>query len=264
MAADTVTANIGLSIHGQPLRVAMTVPAGAARPADILPALRVLTDAVVKLAVDVTAASDAPISCRAGCGACCRQVVPVAPAEAHRLRAFVETLPVTRRDSIRARFAEAQGRLAAAGMPQPSQALGEMDAQQRREYGLAYFRAGVACPFLEDESCSIYAERPLACREYLVTSPAAHCARPTAAEIACVPMPMRVSRALQRLDPPSAERTAWLPLVDALAWADEHAEPPPRDSGPALLQQVFAKLDMQLPATADAVLPDESCAPERS
>jgi Fe-S-cluster containining protein len=34
------------------------------------------------------------------------------------------------------------------------------------------------CPFLEDESCSIHPDRPLVCREYLVTSPAELCAGP--------------------------------------------------------------------------------------
>jgi hypothetical protein len=33
-----------------------------------------------------------------------------------------------------------------------------------------YFLQGVACPFLEAESCGIHPDRPLACREYLVTS----------------------------------------------------------------------------------------------
>ncbi len=41
-----------------------------------------------------------------------------------------------------------------------------------------YFHLGIACPFLEDESCSIHADRPISCREYLVTSPAVNCADP--------------------------------------------------------------------------------------
>lgn len=31
-------------------------------------------------------------------------------------------------------------------------------------------------PFLEDDACSIHPHRPSVCREYLVTSPAEHCA----------------------------------------------------------------------------------------
>ncbi|MEZ5279133.1 MAG: hypothetical protein R2770_01565 [Acidimicrobiales bacterium] len=38
--------------------------------------------------------------------------------------------------------------------------------------------ADVACPLLDDGVCSIRPDRPLACREYLVTSDPKHCAPP--------------------------------------------------------------------------------------
>ena len=38
-----------------------------------------------------------------------------------------------------------------------------------------YFTYQVACPFLENESCSIHESRPIACREYLVTSSPEYC-----------------------------------------------------------------------------------------
>ena len=36
------------------------------------------------------------VSCRAGCGACCRQLVPIAEAEARRIRDLVEAMPEPR------------------------------------------------------------------------------------------------------------------------------------------------------------------------
>ena len=57
---------------------------------------------------------------------------------------------------------------------------------------------GVPCPFLEDESCSIHPERPLVCREYLVTSPAALCAGPTQEGVTPVAVP-KVSMAARGL-----------------------------------------------------------------
>ncbi|MEO8777051.1 MAG: YkgJ family cysteine cluster protein [Rhodanobacter sp.] len=39
------------------------------------------------------------------------------------------------------------------------------DEVSHRQLGIDYLRQGVACPFLEQESCSIYDERPLACRK---------------------------------------------------------------------------------------------------
>jgi hypothetical protein len=38
-----------------------------------------------------------------------------------------------------------------------------------------YFEARIPCPFLEDERCSVYADRPLVCREHAVTTPPALC-----------------------------------------------------------------------------------------
>lgn len=41
---------------------------------------------------------------------------------------------------------------------------------------MAYFGLDLPCPLLADGVCSIRDDRPLACREYLVTSDPAHCA----------------------------------------------------------------------------------------
>ena len=70
---------------------------------------------------------------------------------------------------------------------------------------------GVPCPFLEDESCSIHPERPLVCREYLVTSPAALCAGPTQEGVTPVAVP-KVSMAARGLQD---EGDDWFPLATA-------------------------------------------------
>ncbi|MBM3620401.1 MAG: YkgJ family cysteine cluster protein, partial [Alphaproteobacteria bacterium] len=113
------------------------------------------------------------ISCAAGCGACCRQPVPVSDVEAWWLIDLVEKMPEPRRAVIRARFAEAERKLDSTG-------LGILDVHGRskneyRQFAKAYFDLRLDCPFLEKERCSIHAARPLACREHLVTSPPQHC-----------------------------------------------------------------------------------------
>src|SRR3546814_4912333 len=120
------------------------------------------------------------ISGRAGCGACCRQLVPIGAIEAAIVRDWVDGRPPDEAERIRARFGEAVARLKAAGLHGRLEDRASLrTAEQTRALGLDYFRAGVACPFLVDESCGIYAVRPMKCREYLVTSPAANCADPT-------------------------------------------------------------------------------------
>ena len=96
---------------------------------------------------------------------------------------------------------------------------------------------------IETFVAEIHAQRPLACREYLVTTPAANCARPTAETVRLVPLGTKVSRAVGRLgqDRPTPVMPH-VPLVLALEWADAHAEGPPLRTGPELLREVFERL----------------------
>lgn len=240
---DTLTANIALVLDDQSLQMQMTVPAGLATPGQLLNLLRGLTDAVVDSAMERSAAQGQPISCRKGCGACCRQLVPIAPAEAHRLKKVVESMPEPRRGEVLRRFEAGQSTLATSGMLERLRTPASMDESSRRELGIDYFRHGVACPFLEDESCSIYAERPLACREYLVTSPPEHCVQPTPDNIDCLPLAAHVSRALRALEAQQQPRRApWVPLIIALDWASEDSEPQPVATGSAQVESVFQLL----------------------
>src|SRR4051812_30254673 len=79
--AGAATADIQLAIGGERLRLEITVPAGPARPRDLLPVLQGLTDVVVGIAVRSAEGQGQAVSCRKGCGACCRQLVPISESE---------------------------------------------------------------------------------------------------------------------------------------------------------------------------------------
>jgi hypothetical protein len=112
------------------------------------------------------------------------------------------------------------------------------DDGDRRALGLDYFRLGIACPFLEDEACSIHPDRPLSCREYLVTSPAPNCQVPSAETIDMVTLDSYPSRALLKAD----VTNGWTPLVLAL-WFSAQAPPPERNrSAPEILRDVIGQL----------------------
>jgi Fe-S-cluster containining protein len=245
---ETVTATIALVLDDQSLQMQLTVPVGPATPKQLLRLLRGLTDAVVDSAQERSTAQGKPISCRKGCGACCRQLVPIAPAEAHRLCQVVASMPEPRRSGVLERFDAATAKLAVSGMLDRLRAPASMGETSRRELGIDYFRHGVACPFLENESCSIYAERPLACREYLVTSAPEHCAHPAPDNIECLPIAVRVSRGLRTLEAQQQpQRAPWVPLIIALDWAMTDVEPPPVASGSALVESLFELLGAMRP-----------------
>ncbi len=243
----TTTGSIALRIAAHTLNIEVTVPSDPVPLTDILPIFHGVANAVVEIAEARVARAGETISCRAGCGACCRQSVPVSPSEARALARLVEALPEPRRRDIRARFAAGQQRLAAHGVSTDPTLLEPLERDEIRAFALRYMRVGVACPFLEAESCSIHLERPTVCREYLVTSPAIHCATPTAETIRMVPMSGRTSLAVLAVDRDLEKRGSLL-MIDALDWAAANPVPDAaRKPGPGLVQAAFGQLADQKP-----------------
>ena len=88
----------------------------------------------------------------------------------------VERLPADRQAEVRARFADRVERLREAGLLDALlDRVSPLDGAAARDLAARYLALGLVCPFLEDDSCSIYDERPFVCRRYLVTTPPALC-----------------------------------------------------------------------------------------
>src|SRR5213594_974511 len=240
--SESATATIELSLSGVPIRAEITVPTGPTKPLRMIPIFHALADTIIGVAVKSVEQQGLQVSCREGCGACCRQLVPIAPVEAVRLRELINDFPEPRRSTIRARFAEARLALQRAGLLEKLRDPEGFNDDELRPMGLEYFRQGIPCPFLEREACSIYADRPVACREYLVTSPAEHCAAPSSETVHCVRLAAKVSTAVARMGPaPEGRFIRWVPLILASEWAETHQEEPSRP-GPELLQELFDRL----------------------
>lgn len=245
--ADTVTTRLKLSGENWEIQTSLSVPAGPIRLRTMLPLVQEFTDAVVGATANAVEEQGKRISCQKGCGACCRQLVPLSEVEARHLAALVEAMPESRRSQVRARFAEACRRFAEAGMLERLRRRQEWEEGESSSVGTAYFHQGIPCPFLEEESCSIHPDRPIACREYLVTSPAENCAQLNADTIRRVRMPIRLWPALALFDAvgPEARYIRWVPLVLALEWAAEQPEEPAPQPGPELLRRFFDHLTAQ-------------------
>jgi Fe-S-cluster containining protein len=226
--ADSGTSTATLRLAVGELRIAhpITVPNAAVAASDVVPALQGLVNAVVS-----EAEMGKAISCRKGCGACCRQLVPISRTEGERLLQLVEGMPAERRVRLRARFAAAEEAIDRAG-------LKERGGRTDRELSTAYFALRIACPFLEDESCSIHAERPLVCREYLVTSPAELCAGPQQEGVTPVPVP-KLSLAARKLQDDNDD---WLPLAQLMSWARTRPRTSSKRTGPEWIQRFLARI----------------------
>lgn len=215
-----------LSIDGRPVTLQATAPEGAVRLDELLPMLREIDDHLIEGAVAARRDKHGEhVSCAKGCSACCRrQPVPVTPPEAYALARLVDALPETRRDRVRAAFAAAVEQLQAAGL---FDVYINRDPDLTREQALAtvrrYMDLALACPFLEDDACGIYSERPFVCRQYLVTSPPALCAAPLDNPVKPIAAPAMFATAMLATATELSGRPQYtVPLVLALTYAEAH------------------------------------------
>ncbi len=237
---EWLTGTIPLNIAGEDVAIEVEAPAGQTKPRRLLPVFQKITNTIVDIAEKQLLEKGKTISCKAGCGACCRQLVPIAEMETFHLRDLVEEMPEPRQSEIKRRFNEALEKLYKAGLLEKLRNPFEISREERKSLGNDYFRLQIACPFLEEESCSIHQMRPLACREYLVTSPAENCARPQD-NIEGVDLPAKVSVAVYSLDSVQpANFYKWTPLIIALEWAETHMEDSQTLTSPEWVDKVLA------------------------
>src|SRR3982075_3721196 len=215
------TATLRLTVGTLRIAHPITVPNAPVPAAEIVPALQGLVNAVVE-----AAEAGKAVSCRKGCGACCRQLVPVSRTEGERLLQLVAAMPPERRDALSGRFAAAEAAIDRGGVK-------ERGGRRDRAPSGSYFPLRIRCPSLEDESCSIHPERPLVCREYLVTSPAELCAGATQEGVTPVAVP-KVSMAARGLQD---ENDDWFPLAMLMDWSRRRARKAERRPGPEWVQR---------------------------
>ena len=225
--SDSFQCKLRMAWNDERASFELRVPKRRLRLSELVPAVAQVTDAVVEQAVARDATQGHVLSCRAGCGACCRQLVPVSGPEAFRLAEHIVELPAAERDLWIDRFEQAERALAASGLLPRLQALMAEGPGAADLGALArdYFALGLPCPLLVDESCALHPVRPLSCRDYNVTTPAEWCANPPAHHIRKVATPPLLSAPLARtMARLGKTELALIPLGLALGWVEAHAE----------------------------------------
>jgi Fe-S-cluster containining protein len=224
------------------------MPTGFVPVTAIVPLMRHLGEEAQALEVARTVESGKTVSCQKGCAACCRMLVPLSAPEALALHAWVHALPAEQQTKVSTRYDQSKSLLLAHGLWQPLSALCDAseppEDQVVDELNRAYYALQMSCPFLEADVCQIYEERPAACRELLVTSPADQCQDVINNPIDPVAIPVRVSTILglvwQEL---TKSHTRLIPLPVALDWAERHkAEQGLRWKGTQLLDLALDKV----------------------
>jgi len=239
---------IALNTPAGRLNTALDVPTGFVPITSIVPVTRRLGEEMLKLEELRSRAAGHSISCRMGCAACCRMLVPLSPPEAFALRDYVEQLPEDRQAALRQKIAESKATLASHGLLDRLQDVADATTpipdEQLDPINRAYYALRHPCPFLDNEICSIYEARPAACRELLVTSPAELCDNLVENAVVPISVSVRVGTVLGLLwgtvtnSPPRL-----IPLPLGLDWAEQHRDEATRTwSGSHLIDQMLDKM----------------------
>jgi Fe-S-cluster containining protein len=243
---ETVSVEFTVGVGDEQFRATAVVPAGQTNLTQILPVLQSLADSFMAGVTAQLSEAGRTVSCKAGCGTCCRQMVPISIFEAEALSAWIRSLPESRQQELALRFHEALLKLAGAGLI--DRMVNEdwfAEAESTRKLATEYLYQRVPCPFLEDESCSIHPFRPLICREYVVTSPPERCYDPAALQAEPVPLPLHFSRALSSIGAElEGSSRGWIPLLFLFAWMKSGARPGERvaGEGPRVLYEFVKRI----------------------
>ncbi len=236
---ELIQVNVQFRLDGDVHSSKAEIPSGRVSMADALPVIQSLCNSLVNIGVKRAEAEGKSISCRAGCTACCRQLIAISHAEAVSIGERLQTMPASQQLEVRQRFAENTESLRASGLwDRLADASNDSHEQQDKALPLDYFQSHLNCPFLKDDTCTIYQDRPLGCREYLVTSPAENCDDPWSESIDGIKPLVSLSSALMRFpDRDDSEPARFIPLPLLLAWLENHGdEPQPDYEGPEILQ----------------------------
>jgi len=205
-----------------PIKSNVTVDTGPMRLAELVPSAIELTNILMQRAEKKQKDQGKTVSCKAGCGACCRQMVPLSAPEAFFVFDLLNSIQGEKKQVFVERFNQIAKRLEAQHL---IELLLSESFDDDKVYALAvdYFSWQIPCPFLINESCAIHSFRPVACREYSVTSAPQLCSTPFSGKVNKIPMPLPLSMPLARL---TADLTSLdiklIPLSLAPLWVQKH------------------------------------------
>jgi Fe-S-cluster containining protein len=218
---NRVNVNFELNISGDTLKLEAPVLDAKTSAVELIPAFQAFTNQVVELSIKLTERQGKTISCKAGCGACCKQPVPVTLLEVEHIDRVVKKMPEQKQQQVRAIFAHHLKVVEEAGLLEKLKSLPDLESDQRHQLAADYFKLGLECPFLENQSCGIYKDRPLECREFLVTSDPRHCAALDPLGIEHIDQQLHMASALRKLsiDSQNADDRGWVLMIFALELA---------------------------------------------
>ncbi len=245
------TVGLELDILGEPVHFQINVADRYARLSEMVPFARALSSKLAKIVSDRLSAGGKSVLCRKCCTACCNYLVPLSIPEVFRLRQEVLAMPAEQGKSVM------QSCLCAAKKilderPEDFDINESTQTKNQTQISrLSRWYAGLRlpCPFLSNNMCVSYEQRPIACREHMVTGSAIFCdtrySMPNGDRESnhVVQMPVSVLECLAELTAEleqSNTESIMLPL--ALPWAQENLERSGRMWPAVMMVEHFIKI----------------------
>jgi Fe-S-cluster containining protein len=237
---EMATYPIRLKLAEGSIETVLEMPDGPMRLVDLTFRMLGLSTAVSEMGEVAANQLGVTVSCTKGCGACCRTIIPLSPPEAILIYELVESMPEPRKSNIKKRFLSTVDQLKKQGLlkklEDPSDPLLCKSDEE-------YFRQKIPCPFLENESCSIYEIRPSRCREYLVFTPPENCADPYHNKIGRLPISVRLNESLAWLwASMTKQKPRFIPLTLSMKWVQENIAIQNIAGDPKLMIETLCKL----------------------
>ncbi len=251
--AGHIETAVELKVYGQPLRLRVRVPDGPANLAVVMPLAGRLAEKIAQKVARRLRAEGKRITCRKGCAACCKYLVPLSVPELFQLGSDLAAMPPQLTRTVAERFASTMKRIVEAGPPSIPESstveAGGINCSPAGASGEWYAKLEVDCPLLINRLCAIYTQRPIACRQHFVTSPARFCVgfQPGRGEV--VSVPLNISHALSLLAAEMEQRSpeaVALPL--APHWLQSHQDRLRRTWPGRLLVERFGQIVQKLTA----------------
>jgi len=189
-----------LVVAGKTVQFHINVAAKQATLADIVPLARRLSTKLTNLFLGSLRENGQSVPCRKGCSACCSYLIPLSIPEVFRLRGELLAMPADySRGILRACLDTAEKILDSRSQTTYLESFSESGQSQISQMSKWYAGLKLACPFLSDGLCMLYEQRPLACREHLITGSSFFCQPDHGGEPNVAAMPISVLEAVGQL-----------------------------------------------------------------
>jgi Fe-S-cluster containining protein len=169
--------DLEIDVLGEPIHFHISVEQRQAKLSEIIPLARQLSEKLSLSVTDKLHRNGISVTCHKGCSACCSYLVPLSVPEAFRLREEVLAMPQEQAGTILRSFLDSARKIIDSKFHEHNvNDLSHTNIPvQKNLLSKWYAELNLTCPFLSDGICTTYEQRPIACREHLVTGSASLC-----------------------------------------------------------------------------------------